>query len=145
MSTPRAADGRHLGIVELSARCHDLRARNIELFETLGAWVADTPPGELQRLYAEACHRHAWHAELWAGRAPAIPGADADPSGRRPGLDAAGPGDRRAAYLAALGAMCDDVVALAGRCDPALDPSTVRTAAVVRADLVDLLARIGDA
>ena len=53
-----------LGIVELGDVCAAMRAHSLDLFGS-SARVTTTAPGELQRLFAEACHRHAWHAELW--------------------------------------------------------------------------------
>jgi hypothetical protein len=132
---------RHVGILELVEICAELRARSLGLFEALGGWVAKTEAGPLQRLYAEACHRHAWHAELWAARLPDVPG---DTARLLPpiAIGEIDPADRPAAYAARLRELRHDVSALSGRCDPDLDPSTLRVTALVLADLDDLLDRL---
>lgn len=127
-----------LGIVELGEVCARLRARSLDAFERCGEWVTSTPPGELQQLLAEACHRHAWHAELWAARAPAIPPVDLEAltaAARRPpaGVEA---------YRALLDELAAELDALTSRVDPALDPSTTRTITLVRTDLTALRARL---
>jgi hypothetical protein len=131
-----------LGIVELSHVCADMRARNLELFERLGAWVPATADGALQRLFAEACHRHAWHAELWQRRMPAIPiGVHAE----RPASAArelVGDGPRHQHYRQALTELRDRLAALRPRVDPVLDPSTARTIDLVAGDLDDLTRRL---
>lgn len=143
----------HLGIVELAARCASMAELHLEWFRRLGGWVVDTADGRRQRLFAEACHRHAWHAELWAARAPALDGVVAAPD--RPPAPSP-PSDQRdhqrddrgtaegraAAYAAALERMLAELGQLTDRVDPRLDPATVRTAALVRTDLVDLHRRI---
>lgn len=126
-----------LGIVELHAVCTDLQRRNQHLFETLGRWVATTEPPAVQQLAAEAGHRHAWHAQLWAERMPTIP-AD-DPNVSPPAaLDDA---DRLASYRTALGDLLAAVEALTGRIEPQLDPSTARVIDLVTADLMALAER----
>jgi hypothetical protein len=127
-----------LGIRELGEVCANARARNLDLFATLGGWVTSTPDGERQRLYAEACHRHAWHAELWSARTPAIPGSDAAP---QPNLAAVDDGERHDWYLATLTGLRGELAALRERIDPSLDPSTARTLQLVDRDLADLAAR----
>lgn len=127
-----------LGIVELGEVCARLRARSLDAFERCGEWVTSTPPGELQQLLAEACHRHAWHAELWAARAPAIPPVDLEEwtaAARRPIADVE-------AYGALLDELAAELDALTSRVDPALDPSTTRTITLVRTDLTALRARL---
>jgi hypothetical protein len=48
------------------------RWAELRLFELLGAWVPAVPEPEVKiRVHTEA-RRHAWHAELWAERLPAI-------------------------------------------------------------------------
>lgn len=127
-----------LGIIELRHVCATARARSLALFTTLGGWITSTPDGERQRLYVEACHRHAWHAELWAGRAPSIPGGTVDPE---PGRDVAGNDERHAWYADTLAEIRDELASLRRRVDPVLDPSTARTIQLVDADLVDLAER----
>jgi len=132
---------RHLGIVELHDICERLAARHEDLFRMLGGWVADTPDPAAQQLFSEACHRHAWHAELWRGRSPAIP-ADAAPDAAATATtiepDAA---DRLAAYTAAIVEVSATTQEVAGRADPVLDPSTHRVASLTLTDLTDLVGR----
>jgi len=131
-----------LGIVELGGVCAAMRSRNLALFGTLGAWVTTTHPGELQRLFAEACHRHAWHAELWEARTPTIAVAadapDAPPVAPAEDDD----GARRDRYRVELSALEDALRALRARVDPVLDPSTARTIDLVGRDVVELASRL---
>jgi hypothetical protein len=128
-----------LGISELGDVCDAARARNLELFTTLGGWVTSTTDGERQRLYAEACHRHAWHAELWAARAPAIPGTStADPAPEPAAVDEE---ERHIWYAETLTNLLDQLAALAERVDPELDPSTARTLRLLERDLTELTDR----
>lgn len=126
-------------IVELVGRCDEMAATHRRLFELVGSWVADEPDPARQRLYGIASHRHAWHAELWEQRSPAIP-VEAASNGapqRTPPED----GDARHDwYHGALADLIDDTVALADAVDPTLDPGTVRVARLVLADLADLTA-----
>jgi len=131
-----------VGIVELGDVCVTMRSRSLDLFSALGAWVTTTEPGELQRLFAEACHRHAWHAALWEARTPTIRvPATAAPDFERldPADGDAGRGDR---YRARLSAIEDDLRALRARIDPTLDPSTARTIDLVGRDVVELADRL---
>ena len=130
-----------LGIVELSQVCADMRTRNLELFEQLGSWVATTADGALQRLFAEACHRHGWHAELWERRAPTIPDAPR-PSQPRPTPEIAGDPRRRDHYRQALTRLRDELGLLGLRVEPTLDPSSRRTIDLVARDLDDLTHRL---
>jgi len=131
-----------LGIIELGAICASMRARNIDLFEQLGAWVVDTDDRELQRLFALGSHLHAWHAELWAQRAPVIPPAELDTSVAHPPPPLVAVGDRADDYRAALDTMLEDLRQLSGRIDVLLDPSTARTIGLVTTDLADLRQRL---
>src|SRR5262245_5477991 len=45
------------------------------LFETLGGWARQFADPPAQRVFGTWCHRHAWHAELWRSRSPAIDAA----------------------------------------------------------------------
>jgi hypothetical protein len=141
-----------LGIVELGGVCAAMRARSLALFAQIGAWVATTSPGEQQRLFAEACHRHAWHAELWEARAPTIPTAHT-PTAHTPTAHAMSPasaapspvdGDdtRRERYRAELSSLEDQLRSLRSRIDPALDPSTARTIDLVGRDVVEIAERL---
>ena len=136
------ANPQSLGIVELGSICASMRARNLDLFERLGGWVADTADHSLQRLFAEASHLHAWHAELWAQRAPIIPPVELDISvATTPTIDTP-PAERAAAYHRDLDRMLADLRSLRGRVDDLLDPSTVRTATLATADLIGLEHRL---
>lgn len=133
-----------IAIIELSAVCEAWRRRCERAFEVAGRWATSLSAPADQRFFAEASHRHAWHAQLWAARTPSIPRGDrfgapdgaADDSADRV-LDA-GADDARSAYHAHVTAMLDDLDALAGAVDPDLDPPTLRTVTLVRADVVDL-------
>jgi hypothetical protein len=133
--------GPWLGIVELGEVCARMRARSVDAFEQLGTWVtsddAATADGALRRLLAGAAHWHAWHAQLWAGRSPTIPGA-AEATGTDRPLRI-GP-DVRAAYGAWLAGTAADLEALGGRVDPTLDPGTTRVIRLVSADIAHLQA-----
>ena len=128
-----------VGIVELLDVCALWRRRSIEAFEVTGRWATTLDVPTDLRLFAAASHRHAWHAELWSTRSPAIPvepGAGAEAFGWAPD-------DRRplAAYHDHLGSMLADLHQLGRRVDADLDPATVRTISLVRADLVELSER----
>lgn len=124
-------------ILELVDACARERARSMSLFEHLGAWVASTSQPALQRLFATASHRHAWHADLWAGRSPTIPivAVAADVAAIS---DASDDTDRWAAYVTALGMLIVDLEQLRHRVDPDLDPGTARVIDLVLADAHDL-------
>lgn len=126
-----------LGIVELGAVCARMRARSLDLFELVGGWVTTTPPGDDQRLFAEACHRHAWHADLWAARAPKIPPVDLEAAtaaarGQLPDVD---PRRRADAYTTILDDLASELDELATSVDADLDPCTARTVTLVARDL----------
>jgi hypothetical protein len=131
-----------LGIVELGDVCAAMRAHSLALFAQIGAWVATTSPGEQQRLFAEACHRHAWHADLWEARAPTIPTAHATspPSAAPSTVD--DDNTRRERYRAELSSLEDQLRSLRSRIDPALDPSTARTIDLVGRDVVEIAERL---
>ena len=134
--------GGHLGIIELGSICADMRARNIDLFEQLGHWVVDTHDPSLQRLFGEASHLHAWHAELWAQRAPVIPPVELDTSVAAPPTALVDPGDRAEIYGAALDQLLSELGQLRDPIDELLDPSTIRTISLVTADLAALRRRL---
>jgi len=46
----------------------------MRLFETVGGWVASVPELEAKPVLAAQSHHHAWHAELWHGLLPSLPG-----------------------------------------------------------------------
>ena len=134
---------RQLGIVELVDVCVRMRARNLELFEQLGGWIVDTADPNLQRLFTEAAHRHAWHADLWAQRMPATAGVVPDDSTvtRRVAIV---PTDRVRAYGDALDDLTNELDTVLERVDVLLDPSTARTVELVQRDLVQLRDRLSD-
>jgi hypothetical protein len=138
--TTNAAE--QLGIIELGEVCNTMRARNIKLFEQLGGWVADTTDPALQRLFAEACHRHAWHAELWAHRAPDIRPVEVDTSATAAPGPLVAAGERGSTYRGALDRLLADLHELLARVDVLLDPGTARTIALVTVDLADLQRRL---
>jgi hypothetical protein len=139
-----------LGIVELGDVCGRMRARNLDLFERLGTWVATTTDAALQQLLATTAHRHAWHAELWRGRAPAIPPVDLESltGAHRAALsdlddlDGLDDNDRIGWYRAQLDGLQGELAELKARVDDVLDASTHRTAQLVIADLDDLSDRL---
>jgi hypothetical protein len=49
-----------------------------KLFEVLGAWVESEPVPEAQLLFDVYSQQHAWHAELFADRLPALDSVDTD-------------------------------------------------------------------
>jgi hypothetical protein len=134
-----------LGIVELHGVGTDMRDRNAQLFEQLGGWVTTTAPGDLQRLFADACHRHAWHAELWSRRTPAIPPPPVSPvhvpTGEPPAVE---PDDRAKAteYRAALTDIEAGLEGILRRVDATLDPATARTVGLVSHDVAELRDRL---
>jgi hypothetical protein len=48
------------------------------LFEVLGSWVVSEPVPEAQVLFDAYSQQHAWHAELFADRLPALDSVDPD-------------------------------------------------------------------
>jgi hypothetical protein len=127
------AGGERLGIVELVEVSARERARALALFEHLGTWVATTAHPPLQRLFATAAHRHAWHAQLWADRSPLIPVPPlvVDIAAI---VEAGDDADRWTAYATALGTLIVELGALRDRIDPELDPGTARVIELVGAD-----------
>jgi hypothetical protein len=127
-----------IGIVDLVGVCDEQYAVNLGWFVVLGERVRDETDPQLQRWFATAAHRHAWHAELWASRRPAIP-HDAihelpAPAAIEVGDDlAVAYRDHLVLQRAWLGRLRDEI-------DPELDPSTLRVLTLVDADLADLAA-----
>lgn len=126
-------------ITDLVDRCTLMSATHRRLFELVGSWVADEPDPARQHRYATAAHRHAWHADLWDGRRPAVPvePSVADPASLTPPDDAA---ERAHWYDAVLTELIRDTTAIAAAVDPVLDPGTMRVAQLVTADLAELRA-----
>ena len=136
------ASGREavIAITDLVGVCDEHYARYLGWFALLGERVRDEPDPELQRLFATAAHRHAWHADLWASRRPAIP-HDATHALPTPASHAIG-ADLVAAYVAFLDAERAQLARLRAVVDCDLDPSTVRVIDLVDADLADLRSRL---
>lgn len=44
----------------------------------LGRWASDTESPRVAAFVGARCHTHAWHADMWRQRIPAIPGVSAD-------------------------------------------------------------------
>ncbi len=137
----------HLEIVELADVCARMRARSLDLFERVGSWVTTTDDGALQRLFAQACHQHAWHAELWAQRCPTIPAIDLEPAtaSYRPPIHPIADSERLAQYRRSLADLLVDLAALKSHVDQNLDPNTTRTINLVSRDLSELLKHLGRA
>lgn len=127
-----------LGIADLVELCDGQCATHLGWFVVLGERVREEPDPRLQRWYATAAHRHAWHAELWAQRRPAIP-HDATHELPPPATIAVG-NDLPAAYRRFLTEQRSWIVDCLDRVDPDLDPATVRVLTLVDADLADLQA-----
>jgi hypothetical protein len=60
----------------LAERVAAYRALDLLLFEVIGAWITDSTAATLRPFYAAWSQHHSWHADLWAGRFPAIPDVD---------------------------------------------------------------------
>ncbi len=43
-----------------------------QIFEIIGQWIAVVPEPQVSRMLAEHSAKHAWHANLWAERLPAV-------------------------------------------------------------------------
>lgn len=123
-------------LLDVAALCARMRAVNLDLFERVGSWVTDTPPGAEQRRWATACHLHAWHADLWAQRAPAIRPFDLATAVAAQRGAFGDPTDRAGWYVDVLATVTAELAEAAARLDADLDPSTARTIALVQADLV---------
>jgi hypothetical protein len=63
-------------LTDLSRRVRRWIAVEELLFETMGRWARDVADPAAQRLFGTWCHRHAWHAELWRDRLPAVGDTD---------------------------------------------------------------------
>lgn len=129
-----------IGIADLATLCDDQHATHLGWFVVLGERVRQEPDPRLQRLFATAAHRHAWHAELWAQRRPAIP-HDATRELPAPATIEVGD-DLVAAYREHLAAQRALLERLRGTVDSDLDPSTRRVVDLVDADLAELQERL---
>lgn len=113
------------------------------LFETLGRWARILREPAVKRTLATWCHRHAWHAELWRARMPAVEGLEDDDdvdAWLKPLRIALGGVDQTSDALTVL---ADPVLkaleaAHAEHCsaiNPSLDGPTARVLALIGADL----------
>ena len=129
-----------IAIADLIEVCDEQYARHLGWFELLGQRVRAEPDAKLQRLFATASQRHAWHAELWASRRPAIPHDTFHllPPPAAPSVS----GDVAAAYLEHLVGERAELARLRATVDGDLDPATVRVIDLVDADLADLQSRL---
>jgi hypothetical protein len=125
------------GLVEASSH---LAAANRAIAAALGTWVASTSDPQLQRLFALAGHRHAWHAELWDERRPTVPLEGDEQPVTMP--DAADDTTRRATYVEIVERFSTSLALMSDLVDPTLDPATARVIALVSADLRELLALV---
>lgn len=129
-----------IGIVDLVALCDEQYTTSLGWFVVLGERVGDTTDPELQRLFATAAHRHAWHAELWWQRRPAIPH---DVVHEPPAPATIDTGDEASeAYRDHLAEQRALLARLRGELDPDLDPSTLRVVTLVDRDLAELAERL---
>lgn len=132
------AHGNAHGIVTVAVRCGWLRGRFLDLFAITGAWVVDEQPGEAQRLWAAASHRHAWHAELCLDRIPTIPIVDVEAVTAAGHLVPPGEINPRRWYLDQLDEVATAVGELSAGVDVRLDPGSIRLAELLEADLARL-------
>jgi hypothetical protein len=114
------------------------------LFETLGRWARQLAHPAVQRLVGTWCHRHAWHAELWRSRLPAIDAASGDDDDvdawiapLRSAMNGVTTADEAIAVLghSVLPALSEAVAEHRGAIDPLLDGPTARILDIVAADL----------
>ncbi|MEO6652082.1 MAG: hypothetical protein ABIP17_05430 [Ilumatobacteraceae bacterium] len=135
-----------MNIVELVDICGAMERRNLALFEGLGAVVTGGRAGSSGRLLAEACHVHAWHADLWAARRPAIPversHAEPNAAPARAGPSVDGDHGPVGAYRAEIDVIREMLHELAERLDWDLDPSTARVIELVVGDLRSISNRL---
>ncbi|CAN5132201.1 hypothetical protein BH18ACT4_BH18ACT4_16010 [soil metagenome] len=65
-------------VEESARRIGHYKWTEMKLFEALGGWVATVPELDVKVRIGTHCHHHAWHAELWHDRLPALREIDAD-------------------------------------------------------------------
>jgi hypothetical protein len=128
-----------IAIRDLVDVCDEGYATNLGWFVVLGERVRGEPDPTLQRVFATAAHRHAWHAELWAQRRPSVPH---DTHHELPPPTTIAIGDVVDAYRAHLVAERARLDRLRSAVDPDLDPATVRVVTLIDADLADLHDRL---
>lgn len=135
------------GIEDTSRRFGQYRWAELQLFELLGGWATSAADAQVVAMLAAHCHHHAWHADVFAGRTPAVAGleAAAEPAPLPelvPMLDAARGADGTAARLRAV--YQNVLPALAAEyerhllvTDPRIDGPTVRALTLALHDLAD--------
>ena len=131
-------------IADLARHVHRWIAVEDLLFTTLGGWARDLHGPAAKRVLAEWCHRHAWHADLWRQRMPALDvagGTDDDVEAwlaplRTALADVASVEEAVAALRqSVLPALEAAVAEHRGAIDPLLDGPTARVLTLVAADL----------
>lgn len=95
------------GIEESARRLGHYRWIEMRLFEVLGGWVADLSEVDVKLRLAEQAHHHAWHADLFRDRMPALPDLGADDLTVAPNEELVG-------FVDALGRPTDTVERLVG-------------------------------
>jgi hypothetical protein len=113
------------------------------LFTTLGRWARELADPAAQRTFGTWCHRHAWHAELWRARLPAVgvgsaEGADDSwVSSLRGSVDSVSSAADAIRVLreTVLPALEDAVAEHRDAIDPLLDGPSARVLDLVAADL----------
>jgi hypothetical protein len=137
-----------VGIHELAGVTARAIAIELVLFEAFGRWISTTSQASAKPALAAASRRHAWHAELWRERFPAIPDADVDGAvaGERATLSAliaalatfdalpSGPGRLAVTDYVTTELGREYRTALAAN-DPLVDAPTTRVLTLILADL----------
>jgi hypothetical protein len=141
--------GAPAGIHELAdfvARHHALA---LALAEAAGTLLTDTDDPAAKPTWAAAASRHAWHAELWADRYPAVPGLDlhdattAAQDGLRSfvddlNADGVSADERTTRHHVAVDRLRDELAHTRAALDDRLDAPTARLLDLILADLSPL-------
>jgi hypothetical protein len=138
------------GIEDTARRFGQYRWAELQLFELLGSWATAAGPATdapAVAMLAAHCHHHAWHADVFAGRTPAVAGpAAAAQAAPLPELvvllDAARAAQGIAArlhavYRGVLPALAAEYERHLLVTDPRIDGPTVRALTLVLHDLAD--------
>ncbi len=123
------------------------------LFEILGRFATDEADPVVATMFGTHGHQHAWHAELWRDRIPAIPGVDVVAVPMAPGEATAsafdtvatttGTAERLAAvYRLLLPRLMSLYERWRAELDPRLDGPTVRVLTLALRDDTDQLAEV---
>jgi hypothetical protein len=94
-------------LASLARRAGEERWLSTRVFEIAGAWIATTPEHAAKGVFATLSAQHAWHAQLWHDRIPAI--ADITPD-----AVTAPANDETATFIAALARPDETVERLVG-------------------------------